>query len=128
MFQQISCKTRTNIRQLVNLIFETVWGLKTSNGKTLLEQKIPSKYIHLEEIIAYLANERKSQGWRDSVNDISLSYGLFECAASIYVYRRICIPMLYKSRNRLQIKTKCNMPMLLLDHFMPFPIVHLFLV
>lgn len=44
------------------MIYETVFNIKTSNGKRLLEQKIPSKYIHLEEIVAYLATERKAKG------------------------------------------------------------------
>lgn len=44
------------------MIYETVFNIKTSNGKRLLEQKIPSKYIHLEEIVAYLATERKGKG------------------------------------------------------------------
>jgi len=59
---QISCKTRHNIRHLASLIYDTVWGLKTSTGRRLLEQRIPSKYIHLEEIVAYLAGERKAGG------------------------------------------------------------------
>ncbi|OXA37186.1 Leucine-rich repeat serine/threonine-protein kinase 1 [Folsomia candida] len=57
---EISCKTRHNIRHLSNLIYEAVFNIKTSTGRRLLEQKIPSKYIHLEEIIAYLATERKT--------------------------------------------------------------------
>jgi hypothetical protein len=42
-------------------------------------------------------------------------------------YRLVFIPMLFKSRNRLQIKTKFKMPMSFLDkNFMLFPMVHLF--
>ncbi|CAL8114388.1 unnamed protein product [Orchesella dallaii] len=66
---EISCKTRHNIKQLCAMIYETVFNIKTSNGKRLLEQKIPSKYIHLEEIVAYLATDRKSKGLDPVVNE-----------------------------------------------------------
>ncbi len=29
-----------------------------------------------------------------------LQYGLFVCATCIYLYRLVCIPMLFKSKNR----------------------------
>lgn len=51
------------------MIYETVFNIKTSNGKRLLEQKIPSKYIHLEEIVAYLATDRKSKGIDPILNE-----------------------------------------------------------
>jgi hypothetical protein len=48
---------------------------------------------------------------------------------TLYAYRFVCIPMLFKSRNRIQIKTKCKMLMLFLDqNLMFFPMVHLFLL
>jgi hypothetical protein len=60
----------------------------------------------------------------------SLVYVLWFLACR-YAYRFVCIPMLFKSRNRIQIKTEdeCKMSMLLLDQcFMLFPMVHLILV
>jgi hypothetical protein len=47
----------------------------------------------------------------------------------IYAYQFVCPPMLFNSRNRIQIKTKCEMSMMFLDqNFMFLPMVHLFLL
>jgi hypothetical protein len=35
-----------------------------------------------------------------------MSYGLFVYAACLYAYHFVCIPMPFKSRNLLQIRTK----------------------
>jgi len=58
----ISCRSRHNIKYLSTVIYDAAVTLKTSNGKFLLEQRVPSKYIHLEEIVSYLATERKARG------------------------------------------------------------------
>ena len=64
---QVSCKTRHNIKLLCNLIYDTVFTLKTPGSKErLLEQKIPASYLALEDVIGILATERRAQG-RDPV-------------------------------------------------------------
>ncbi len=46
----------------------------------------------------------------------------------VYHYRFVCNPMRFKSRNHIQIKTKCKISMLFQDqNVMLFPMVHLFL-
>ncbi|XP_043222191.1 leucine-rich repeat serine/threonine-protein kinase 1-like isoform X1 [Amphibalanus amphitrite] len=64
---EVSCKTRHNIRLLCNLIYDTVYSLKSPGSKErLLEQRIPATYLALEDVITYLATERHFQG-RDPV-------------------------------------------------------------
>ncbi|KAK7078389.1 hypothetical protein SK128_010660, partial [Halocaridina rubra] len=64
---EVSCKSRHNIKLLCNLIYDTVFALKTPGSKErLLEQRIPASYIALEDVVAVLALERRVQG-RDPV-------------------------------------------------------------
>ncbi|KAG1714290.1 Leucine-rich repeat serine/threonine-protein kinase 1 [Nymphon striatum] len=76
---EISCKTRYNIKNLCNLIYDTVFELRSpvntilqicnscmkpflGSKERLLEQKIPATYLALEDVIGNLAFERKLQG------------------------------------------------------------------
>ncbi|KAG5883328.1 hypothetical protein JTB14_032528 [Gonioctena quinquepunctata] len=60
---EISCKTRHNIKLLCNLIYETVFSLRPPGSKELLlEQKVPATYLALEDVINYIASERKLNG------------------------------------------------------------------
>ncbi len=43
--------------------------------------------------------------------------GLFVCAACMSAYRLLCIPMLFKSRNRIQIQIKSKMFLLFPDQY-----------
>ncbi|KAH9518581.1 hypothetical protein Btru_005705, partial [Bulinus truncatus] len=56
----VSCKSGENIKQLVDDIYECVFELKHPRSKTryLIKQKIPRKYLQLQEIIRELAVER----------------------------------------------------------------------
>uniref|UniRef100_A0A6A7FVB2 non-specific serine/threonine protein kinase n=2 Tax=Hirondellea gigas TaxID=1518452 RepID=A0A6A7FVB2_9CRUS len=64
---EISCKSRHNIKLLCNLIYDTVFSLKTPGSKErLLEQRIPASYLALEDVVAHLALERRLSG-RDPV-------------------------------------------------------------
>ncbi|XP_042874450.1 leucine-rich repeat serine/threonine-protein kinase 1-like isoform X4 [Penaeus japonicus] len=64
---EVSCKTRHNIKLLCNLIYDTVFSLKTPGSKErLLEQRIPASYLALEDVVGVLALERRVQG-RDPV-------------------------------------------------------------
>ncbi len=56
-------------------------------------------------------------------------YGLFVCDECMYACRFVSMPMLFKSRNGIQIKGKCKISMLFLDkNFLFFQMVDLFLV
>uniref|UniRef100_A0A8D9E2H8 non-specific serine/threonine protein kinase n=1 Tax=Cacopsylla melanoneura TaxID=428564 RepID=A0A8D9E2H8_9HEMI len=58
---EISCKTRHNIKLLCNLIYDTVFSLRPPGSKELLlEQKIPASYLALEDVVSYLAAERRT--------------------------------------------------------------------
>uniref|UniRef100_A0A147BMZ4 non-specific serine/threonine protein kinase n=1 Tax=Ixodes ricinus TaxID=34613 RepID=A0A147BMZ4_IXORI len=60
---EVSCRTRHNIRHLCNLIYDVVFDLRCPGSKErLLEQKIPATYLALEDVVAYLAVERRLQG------------------------------------------------------------------
>ncbi|XP_050691737.1 leucine-rich repeat serine/threonine-protein kinase 1-like isoform X4 [Eriocheir sinensis] len=64
---EVSCKTRHNVKLLCNLIYDTVFSLKTPGSKErLLEQRIPASYLALEDVVGVLALERRVQG-RDPV-------------------------------------------------------------
>ncbi|XP_068220598.1 leucine-rich repeat serine/threonine-protein kinase 1 isoform X12 [Palaemon carinicauda] len=64
---EVSCKSRHNIKLLCNLVYDTVFSLKTPGSKErLLEQRIPASYLALEDVVAVLALERRVQG-RDPV-------------------------------------------------------------
>ncbi|CAN7988726.1 unnamed protein product [Ixodes hexagonus] len=59
----VSCRTRHNIRHLCNLIYDVVFDLRCPGSKErLLEQRIPATYLALEDVVAYLAVERRLQG------------------------------------------------------------------
>ncbi|XP_047741419.1 leucine-rich repeat serine/threonine-protein kinase 1, partial [Hyalella azteca] len=64
---EVSCKSRHNIKLLCNLIYDTVFSLKSPSSKErLLEQRIPATYLALEDVVAHLALERRLSG-RDPV-------------------------------------------------------------
>nr|XP_045599191.1 leucine-rich repeat serine/threonine-protein kinase 1-like isoform X5 [Procambarus clarkii] len=64
---EVSCKTRHNLKLLCNLVYDTVFSLKTPGSKErLLEQRIPASYLALEDVVGVLALERRVQG-RDPV-------------------------------------------------------------
>ncbi|XP_043263337.1 leucine-rich repeat serine/threonine-protein kinase 1 [Colletes gigas] len=60
---EVSCKTRHNIKMLCNLIYDVVFSLRSPGSKELLlEQKVPSSYLALEDVVMQLAHERKLSG------------------------------------------------------------------
>uniref|UniRef100_T1K991 non-specific serine/threonine protein kinase n=1 Tax=Tetranychus urticae TaxID=32264 RepID=T1K991_TETUR len=60
---EISIKTRHNIKTLCHLIYDTVFDLRCPGSKErLLEQKIPATYLALEDVVGYLAAERRFSG------------------------------------------------------------------
>ncbi|KAK2169534.1 hypothetical protein LSH36_9g14010 [Paralvinella palmiformis] len=65
---EISCRSsfmfNNHIGDLVNLIWEAVWEeqLPGNKGVKLLDQKVPATYVHLQEVIRILAEERKQEG------------------------------------------------------------------
>ncbi|CAB0014704.1 unnamed protein product [Nesidiocoris tenuis] len=59
---EVSCKTRHNIRILCNLVYDTVFSLRTPGSKTLLlQQCVPSSYLVLEDVIGQIVAEQKQQ-------------------------------------------------------------------
>ncbi|CAG5136337.1 unnamed protein product, partial [Candidula unifasciata] len=56
----VSCKTGENIKMLVDVIYENAFELKHPRSRTqfLVKQKIPRKYLLLQEIVRELALER----------------------------------------------------------------------
>ncbi|XP_064473089.1 leucine-rich repeat serine/threonine-protein kinase 1-like isoform X2 [Ornithodoros turicata] len=59
---EISCKTKHNIKHLCNLIYDVVFDLRCPGSKErLLEQRIPATYLALEDVVGYLAIERRLQ-------------------------------------------------------------------
>lgn len=61
---EISCKTRHNIKLLCNLIYDTVFSLRPPGSKELLlEQKVPATYLALEDVVNYVATERRMNGF-----------------------------------------------------------------
>nr|CAH7742533.1 unnamed protein product [Callosobruchus chinensis] len=66
---EISCKTRHNIKLLCNLIYDTVFSLRPPGSKELLlEQKVPATYLALEDVINYIASERRQNGYDPVLN------------------------------------------------------------
>ncbi|XP_076373717.1 leucine-rich repeat kinase isoform X2 [Tachypleus tridentatus] len=60
---EISCKSRHNIKLLCNVIYDIVFELRCPGSKErLLEQKIPATYLALEDVVGYLALDRRLQG------------------------------------------------------------------
>ncbi|CAG2165886.1 unnamed protein product [Oppiella nova] len=60
---EISIKTKHNIKLLCNLIYDTVFELRCPGSKErLLEQRVPATYLALEDVVSYLALERKQEG------------------------------------------------------------------
>lgn len=60
---EVSTKTKYNIKNLCNLIYDTVFDIRCPGSKDrLLQQKIPASYLALEDIVNYLAAQRKSIG------------------------------------------------------------------
>ncbi|GJQ77064.1 hypothetical protein Trydic_g23635 [Trypoxylus dichotomus] len=60
---EISCRTRHNIKLLCNLIYDTVFSLRPPGSKELLlEQKVPASYLALEDVVNYIAAERRQNG------------------------------------------------------------------
>lgn len=60
---EVSTKTKYNIKNLCNLIYDIAFDIRCPGSKErLLLQKIPASYLALEEIVNYLAAQRKSAG------------------------------------------------------------------
>ncbi|CAH0558750.1 unnamed protein product [Brassicogethes aeneus] len=60
---EISCKSRHNVKLLCSLIYDTVFSLRPPGSKELLlEQKVPATYLALEDIVNYVALERRANG------------------------------------------------------------------
>jgi hypothetical protein len=60
---EISSKTGYNIKHLCTLIYETAGQLLAPGGKdqTIFQQRIPAKYIQLEELLEdYRTNKKTS--------------------------------------------------------------------
>lgn len=58
----VSTKTRSNIKELCDKIYDTAFSLKCpGTSERLLEQKIPATYLYLEEIVNTIVNERHSK-------------------------------------------------------------------
>ena len=57
---EVSTKTKFNIKNLCNLIYDTVFDIRCPGSKArLLQQKIPASYLALEDIVNFLATQRK---------------------------------------------------------------------
>lgn len=57
---EVSCKTRHNIKILCNLIYDTVFSLRSPGSKTLLlQQCVPASYLALEDVINQIVAERR---------------------------------------------------------------------
>lgn len=55
----VSTKTKLNIKNLCNRIYDIVFSLKCPGSmERLLEQKIPATYLYLEEIVSWIVHER----------------------------------------------------------------------
>lgn len=55
----VSTKTKLNIKNLCNRIYDIVFSLKCPGSmERLLEQKIPATYLYLEEIVNWVVNDR----------------------------------------------------------------------
>jgi GTPase SAR1 family protein len=60
---EVSIKTKQNIKTLCNIIYDTVFDLRCPGSKErLLEQKVPATYLALEDVVSYLAYERRLEG------------------------------------------------------------------
>ncbi|XP_050423466.1 leucine-rich repeat serine/threonine-protein kinase 1 [Adelges cooleyi] len=60
---EISCKTKHNIKLLCNIIYDTVFSLRSPGSKELLlEQRVPATYLALEDIVSHIGNERRLAG------------------------------------------------------------------
>ncbi|UJR21881.1 hypothetical protein I4U23_024954 [Adineta vaga] len=76
---EISCKTGHNIKQLCTLIYDIAGQLLAPNNKdqTIFQQRIPAKYIYLEEALedyrlnkkSSILNDKQYQEW---IKDISI--------------------------------------------------------
>lgn len=57
---EVSCKSRHNIKILCNLIYDTVFSLRSPGSKTLLlQQCVPASYLALEDVIGQIVAERR---------------------------------------------------------------------
>ncbi|XP_035686272.1 leucine-rich repeat serine/threonine-protein kinase 1-like isoform X3 [Branchiostoma floridae] len=61
---EVSCKNHHNIRELCDLIYDTVFQLKVrgGTGQLLLKQPIPATYLALQKTVARIAAQRKKEG------------------------------------------------------------------
>ncbi|XP_019617338.1 PREDICTED: leucine-rich repeat serine/threonine-protein kinase 1-like [Branchiostoma belcheri] len=61
---EVSCKNHHNIRELCDLIYDTVFQLKVrgGTGQLLLKQPIPATYLALQKTVAQIAAQRKKGG------------------------------------------------------------------
>ncbi|KAL1122208.1 hypothetical protein AAG570_003613 [Ranatra chinensis] len=77
---EVSCKTRHNIKILCNLIYDTVFSLRTPGSKCLLlQQCVPASYLVLEDVIGQIVGER-----RQNKQDPVLTTEQYRLAVSSY--------------------------------------------
>lgn len=58
----VSTKTKFNIKNLCNRIYDVVFSLRCPGStERLLEQKIPATYLYLEEIINWIVHDRQQK-------------------------------------------------------------------
>lgn len=56
----VSTKSKLNIKNLCNRIYDVVFSLRCpGSSERLLEQRIPATYLYLEEIVSWIAHERQ---------------------------------------------------------------------
>ncbi|CAF0818437.1 unnamed protein product [Adineta ricciae] len=75
---EVSCKTGHNIKQLCTLIYDTAGQLLAPNSKdqTIFQQRIPAKYIYLEEALEEHRSNKKTfilndKEYQELIKDIS---------------------------------------------------------
>lgn len=60
---EVSIKTRYNIKYLAKLIYNSVVDLRSPGSRErLLEQKVPGTYLALEDVVNFLALDRRMRG------------------------------------------------------------------
>lgn len=80
----VSCKTRFNIRVLCNILYSTAFELRSPGTKErLLDQKIPSSYLALEDVVASIAQQRKDGG-----KDPVLNFEQYQLAVQEQMWQR----------------------------------------
>lgn len=61
-FMVVSTKTKLNIKNLCNRIYDIVFSLRCpGSSERLLEQKIPATYLYLEDIVCWVVHDRQQK-------------------------------------------------------------------